>query len=81
MNPDRNNKNIQQGYRNGIWYRKICHAHDKKWKRQITDGIEMPNQENIRTFGEKETNKYPGIWEANTIKQTGEKKEKSTKEE
>ena len=26
---DTNNKNIQLGYRNGIWYRKMCHAHDK----------------------------------------------------
>ena len=41
----------------------------KSWKRQITEGIEMPNRESIRTPGEKETNKYLGILEAGTIKQ------------
>ena len=27
----------------------------KSWKRQITEGIDLPNQEKIRTLGEKET--------------------------
>ena len=39
----------------------------RKW--QITEGIELPNQERIRTFGEKENYKYLGILEADTIKQ------------
>ena len=42
-------------------------------------GIELPNQENIRTFREKETYKYLGIFEADTIKQI-EMKEKNKKE-
>ena len=41
---------------------KIC-------KRHLTDGMELPNQDKIRTLGEKETYKYLGILEADTIKQ------------
>ena len=37
-------------------------------KRQITEGIELTNQERIRTLGEKESNKYLGILEVNIIK-------------
>ena len=46
-------------------------------KRQMTDGIEQPNQVVIRTLGKKETYKYLGIWETDTIKQM-EMKEKIT---
>ena len=38
-------------------------------KQQIIEGIELPNQETIRTFGEKETYKFLGISEADAIKQ------------
>ena len=41
----------------------------KSGKRHITEGIELPNQVVIRTLGEKETNKYLGILEADIIKQ------------
>ena len=34
-----------------------------------TDGTELPNQEKIWTFGEKEINKYLRIFKADTIKQ------------
>ena len=50
----------------------------KSGKRQITEGIEQPNQEKIRTLREKETNKYLGILEVDTIKQV-EMKEKNNK--
>ena len=36
----------------------------------MTDGMELPNHDRIRTLEEKETYKYLGILEANTIKQT-----------
>ena len=42
----------------------------KSRKRETMEGIELPNQERIRTIGEKENNKYFGILEAGTIKQT-----------
>ena len=45
----------------------------------MMEGIEITNQEKIRTFGEKETYKYFGILEAATIKQA-EMKEKIKKE-
>ena len=45
-------------------------------KRQITEGIEMPNQERIRMLGGKETYKCLGILETDTIKQV-EMKEKT----
>ena len=43
---------------------------------QVTEGIELPNQEKMRTLGEKETYKYLRILEADTIKQVGTKKKK-----
>ena len=47
----------------------------KSGKRQITDGVELPNQDKIRTLGEKETYSYLSILEADTITQV-EMKEK-----
>ena len=41
----------------------------KSGKRHLTDGIELPNQDKIRTLSENETYKYLGILEADTIKQ------------
>ena len=48
-------------------------------KRHLTDGIELPNQDKIRTLTENETYKYLGILEADTIKQV-EMKDKIQKE-
>ena len=50
----------------------------KSGKRHMTEGIELPNQVIIRTLDEKETNKFLGIFEADTIKQA-EMKEKIKK--
>ena len=36
-------------------------------KRQMTERIELPNQEKIKTLGEKETYKYLGILDADII--------------
>ena len=47
----------------------------RSWKQQMTEETEPPNQEKIRTLGEKETCKYLGILETDTIKQA-EMKEK-----
>ena len=41
----------------------------KSGKRQLTDGMELPNQDKIKTIAENETYKYLGILEADTIKQ------------
>ena len=41
----------------------------KSGKRHMTDGIEQPNHDTIRTLDENETYKYLGILEADTIKQ------------
>ena len=51
----------------------------KSGKRHLTSEMELPNQDKIRTFGEKEAYKYLGILEADTIKQV-EMKEKIKKE-
>ena len=51
----------------------------KSDKRHLTDGMELPNQDKIRTLGEKETYKYLAILEADTIKQE-ERKGKIKKE-
>ena len=41
----------------------------KSVKRHLTDGIELPNQDKVRTLAENETYKYLGILKADTIKQ------------
>ena len=51
----------------------------KSGKRHMTDGMELPNHDKIRTLGENETYKYLGILEAGTIKQV-EMKDKVRKE-
>ena len=51
----------------------------KSEKRHMTEGMELLNREKIRKIGEKETYKYLGILEADTIKQV-ETKEKIKKE-
>ena len=51
----------------------------KSGKRHLTDGMELPNQDRMRTLGENEIYKYLGILEADTIKQV-EMKDKIQKE-
>ena len=51
----------------------------KSGKRHLTDGMELPNQDKIKTLAENETYQYFGILEADTIKQA-EMKEKIQKE-
>ena len=51
----------------------------KSCNRDLTDGIELPNQDKIRTLAENETYKYLGILEADTNKQV-EMKDKIQKE-
>ena len=41
----------------------------KRGKQHLTDGMELPNQDKIKTLAEHETYKYLGILEADTIKQ------------
>ena len=41
----------------------------KSGKRQLTDGMELPNKDKIKTLAENETYKYLGILETDTIKQ------------
>ena len=51
----------------------------KSGKQHLTDGMELPNQDKIRTLAENKTYKYLGILEADTIKQL-EMKNKIQKE-
>ena len=51
----------------------------KSGKRHINDGMELPNQDKIRTLGENKTYKYLSILEADIIKQV-EMKDKIQKE-
>ena len=51
----------------------------KSGKRHLTDGMELPNQDNIRTLGEKEIYKYLSTLESDTIRKV-EMKEKIPKE-
>ena len=47
------------------------HVKNEKWP--ITEWMDLINQEKIRTLGGKETYKYMGILEADTIKQVQRK--------
>ena len=59
-NPNISSKDGQWRYRDAIWHRKMCHAHNKKRKiKQITEVIERPNQEKIRTLRKKEDLQIP----------------------
>ena len=51
----------------------------KSGKRHMTDGMELPNHDKIRTLGENETYKYLHILKDDTIKQV-EMKDKVRKE-
>ena len=51
----------------------------KSGKRHMTDGIELPNHDKIRTLGENETFRYLVILETDTIKKV-EIKDKIQKE-
>ena len=48
----------------------------KSGKRHQANGMELPNQDKIRTLREKETYKYLDILETNTIKQVEMKEKK-----
>ena len=76
--PHTGSENMQLGHRNGIWHRKIHHV--SKEKRQTTNDRRnrTTKSRKISTPGEKETSKYLGIMEADTIKQE-ELKEKLKK--
>ena len=50
----------------------------KSGKRHLADGMELPNQDKIKTLAKNDTYKYLGILEAYTIKQV-EMKEKILK--
>ena len=41
----------------------------KSNRQRLTDGMELPKQDKIRTLGEKESFRYLGILEVDTIKQ------------
>ena len=46
-------ENIQSGYRVRIWHRKCAMLVMKSGKRHLTDEIELPNQDKVRTHGKK----------------------------
>ena len=48
-------------------------------KRHHTDRMELPNQDKIRTIGEKEIYKYLGILEADTLVEMKKTKKVSRK--
>ena len=51
----------------------------KSGNQHLTDGMELPNQDKIKTLAENETCKYLGILETDTIRQV-EMKDKIQKE-
>ena len=53
----------------------------KSGEQHLTDGMELPNQDKIRTRGEKEIYKYLGMFEPDYIKQVEMKKIKNISRE
>ena len=51
----------------------------KSGKWQMTEGIELPNQNKIRTSGEMETYTYLGILKVDTVKYAAMKEKKKRK--
>ena len=49
-NPNTSSENIQSGYRDGIWHRKICHANNEKRKTTNDRRNRSIKREKIRTF-------------------------------
>ena len=47
--------------------------------RHMMEGVDLPNQEKVKTLGEKETYKYLRILDADTIKQVAIKEKKFKK--
>ena len=63
----------------GVGIEKCAMLAMKSGKQQLTDRMELPNKDKIKTLAENETYKYLGILEADSIKQA-EMKEKIQKE-
>ena len=53
-------EDIQLGYRDGIWYRKMCHANNEKQKTTNGGRNRTTKSRKNRTFAEKEAYKYLG---------------------
>ena len=70
-------QNIHLGYWNGIWHEKIYHLLNEKWRKQITDIIDLSNEETFKTPGKKKNYKYLRIFEADIIKQAETKKKET----
>ena len=68
-------ENIQSRYRDEIWHEKCAVLVMKSGKRHLTEEMELPNQDKIKTLGEMKTFKCLGILEPDTIKHA-EMKEK-----
>ena len=54
-NLNTDSENIRSSHNDWIWYKKCTMLIMKSGKRYMTDGMEQPNQNKIRTIGEKET--------------------------
>ena len=70
---NKNNRNIQSGYNNGIWHKEISDAYYEMGKR-TKNKIKQPNQERIRILGVKEIYKYMEYWKKIASKKKRKKK-------
>ena len=77
-NPNTGNEDKQTGYRDRIQHSKMYHANNENRKKIIDGKNTTTKSTKIRTHGKKETYKYFGKMEADTIKQV-EMKEKILK--
>ena len=79
LETDTNKKNIQSGYRMEFGIEKYGMLTMKRGKRQITERIELPNQERIRTVGERENYKQSGILGSGHHQTSGDERKKKDK--
>ena len=78
-----NNKTIQPGYRNGIWYWKMYHASDEKWKKKNIEKNRIYKPRKNLNAWRKNNYNYMKILEADNIKhaEMKEKKENDTSDD
>ena len=86
---DTNNKNIQPGYRNGIWYKKKCYADNENWKKtnnrknridKLRKNQKTWRKGKLQVLGNIESRPPSNKWkwkEKTTVPQTNEKRFKT----
>ena len=75
-NPDKNYMNLQPRYRNGIYKRKMYHAHNKKLVKRNKGRSSITKSRKHQNISKTNNYKYFGKLEVDSMKETDERKRK-----